>query len=141
MAPLILLLTPRQIQLLSEFALGLSTPNIDCSNVPNMQHEGTPMSPEDFERIQQDLQNQFTNLPLNSQRITGVQGWGTGTLEGSDIEETFFPLINDRPTYERPMSVASTMDSSFTSGATSGFTEATSRTRKKSECILFTKAD
>lgn len=136
MAPLIVFLSPRQIQLFSEFASGLATPDTDHSNVPKTTHAGKPMSSADYERIQRDLQNQFTNLPLHFQGITAAQGWGTGTLEGSETDETFLPVESYRPTYESAMSVASTMDSSITSSATSFGTEATSRTRKKCKCFF-----
>lgn len=135
MAPLILFLSPRQIQLFSEFASGLSTPDTDHSNVSKTTPAGKPMSSADYERIQRDLQNQFTNLPLHFHGIAAAQGWGTGNLEGSDTEETFLPVENYRQIYESAMSVASTMDSSTTSSATSLGTEATSRTHKKCKCF------
>jgi autophagy-related protein 2 len=131
--PLLLFLSPRQLHLLSELASGLICPDTeDHSNVLT-KCVGKPMSYSDYERIEKDLQQQWTNpLYMHPYAIPGGHGWATGTLDGSDIEENFTPVGvgHAGDFFESAISETSTMDSSMSSSITSASTDM-SRARKR----------
>ncbi|XP_063919299.1 autophagy-related protein 2 homolog B isoform X2 [Zophobas morio] len=133
-APLLLFLSPRQLHLLFELATGLASPDTeDHSNVLTTKYAGKPMSSTDYERIERDLQQQLANpIPNFQLGFPGGHGWATGALDGSDIDENFMPLGKySGGLYESAVSVASTMESSFSSSMMSTSTEVTNRSRKK----------
>lgn len=105
------------------------------SNVaPRARCIAKPMSPLDYHRVEQELQQQLH--PLSNFQMTGLQGthgWSTAALDESDTDDNFLPMKTTvSGMYDSTLSgVSSSMESSVSSSMNSSVTENTFRNRRR----------
>lgn len=61
-------LSPKQIHLLKEFSTGFSCPDLPSQTTVKGHSVNKPMQPEDYQKIEQDLQNQLMSKKLQEHR-------------------------------------------------------------------------
>ncbi|XP_029191275.2 LOW QUALITY PROTEIN: autophagy-related protein 2 homolog A-like [Acropora millepora] len=66
-------LSPKQIHLLTEFSSGFLIPDLSSPSDERGQSVNKPMKPEDYQKIEQDLQNQLMSKKLQEQRNQQAQ--------------------------------------------------------------------
>ncbi|KAK2567359.1 Autophagy-related protein 2-like protein B [Acropora cervicornis] len=66
-------LSPKQIHLLTEFSSGFLIPDLSSPSDERGQSINKPMKPEDYQKIEQDLQNQLMSKKLQEQRNQQAQ--------------------------------------------------------------------
>lgn len=123
-------LSPKQVHLLTEFSTGFSSPDVSSHTALKGHSVNKPMQPEDFQKIEHDLQNQLMSKKLLEQRHQQAQqrvnSWNfhfdscatndtpshysSGTdydsILGEEGEETFYSMSSNQevlPPLEEPV--------------------------------------
>ncbi|XP_032229224.2 autophagy-related protein 2 homolog B isoform X2 [Nematostella vectensis] len=86
-----LFLAPRQVHLLLELASGLSVADSTSTPEEKKKTVNKPMGPDDFKRIEEDLQNQLTSKRHTSRQNEGqnrVDSWNFSFESSSTVENS-----------------------------------------------------